>query len=216
MLPTIHIVNTPNHHQEEVYKMATPTRFPGGLTNASPTAVLANLGQLDPTKFITYFDDFLTPVISTGIVSVAGEGGQVTVATTKQVGTTSASFKLSTTKQFFFKCRASLAAVAQTLAVGFSDNFASHAHGVCISITGTTLTLKIDGTTSTATISTTNDVMFELGLSYNSRDGVVVYLDDSPVLRASPTAFDTNLSLAGAYVSGTTATVDYVFAAVER
>lgn len=37
--------------------MAT-TRFPGGVTNASPTSPLAEFGALAPFKFHTYFNDF--------------------------------------------------------------------------------------------------------------------------------------------------------------
>lgn len=197
--------------------MATPTRFPGGITNAGADTLLANMGQLAPTKFITYFEDCVCPPTTAGtFTAVDGEGGLVTIATTKQIGTTKASFKLYTTKQFFFECRASLDDVTKTLVMGFSDSFASHAHGVALDITNTTLTLKIDGTSSTATISNTNNVMFTAGFSYIPGKGVTVFFNGTPVLRAKPNALDPDLCYAGVYVSGATATVDYVLGAIER
>lgn len=38
--------------------MASPVRFPNGVTNQSPNDLLGQLGMLDPTKYIVDFDDF--------------------------------------------------------------------------------------------------------------------------------------------------------------
>lgn len=38
--------------------MASPTRFPGGVTNATRTGNLKMFGAMDPTKYHTWFDDF--------------------------------------------------------------------------------------------------------------------------------------------------------------
>ena len=38
----------------------TNTRFPGGVTNVSDTDIFQAMGQLDPTKFYTYWDDFFS------------------------------------------------------------------------------------------------------------------------------------------------------------
>lgn len=35
------------------------TRFPGGVTNVEENSPLADMGQLNPTKFISFFDDFV-------------------------------------------------------------------------------------------------------------------------------------------------------------
>lgn len=38
----------------------TNTRFPGGVTNVSDTDIFNAMGQLDPTEFYTYWDDFFS------------------------------------------------------------------------------------------------------------------------------------------------------------
>ena len=38
--------------------MASPVRFPNGVTNVSPTDMLGQMGMLDPTKYIVDFEDF--------------------------------------------------------------------------------------------------------------------------------------------------------------
>ena len=97
----------------EVLKMAIPTRFPGGLTTAAPDATLANLGQIDPTKFATFFDDLFIPAAALGtFTAIAGNGGLVTVATTKVIGTPAASFTPRASKRAFFKAKLSTSVVA--------------------------------------------------------------------------------------------------------
>lgn len=41
------------------------TRFPNGVTNVDPNHPLAGMGQLAPTKFINFFDDFMYPASAT-------------------------------------------------------------------------------------------------------------------------------------------------------
>lgn len=36
------------------------TRFPNGVTNVSDTNIFQAMGQLDPTEFYTYWDDFFS------------------------------------------------------------------------------------------------------------------------------------------------------------
>ena len=82
----------------------SPTRFPAGITNANAGENLGNLGQPDPTKFETFFEDFITPPAALGtFTAIAGPGGLATVATTNAVDTPTASFVLDPTKRFFFK-----------------------------------------------------------------------------------------------------------------
>lgn len=40
--------------------MASPVRFPGGVTNVSPTDLMNQMGMLDPTAFIVDFNDFMS------------------------------------------------------------------------------------------------------------------------------------------------------------
>jgi len=54
--------------------MAT-TRFPKGITNQSSSNPLGNMGQLDPTKFITLFEDFADvnsfPLVASGLAAAS-------------------------------------------------------------------------------------------------------------------------------------------------
>ena len=54
--------------------MFNPTRFPGGLTNANSGDAFANMGQLDPTKFYTEFDDFCEYLASDWTITTTGLG----------------------------------------------------------------------------------------------------------------------------------------------
>lgn len=40
--------------------MASPVRFPNGVTNVSPTDLMNQMGMLDPTAFIVDFNDFMS------------------------------------------------------------------------------------------------------------------------------------------------------------
>jgi hypothetical protein len=44
--------------------MASPVRYPSGVVDRGPSHVFANFPRLDPTKYITFFDDFTSATIS--------------------------------------------------------------------------------------------------------------------------------------------------------
>lgn len=96
------------------------TRFPNGATNASPYSTAGDMGQMDPTKFHTFFDDFDTylatdwTITETGVATQAltsGDGGLLLVtnaaadndASFQQL--TTATFLMEAGKRAFFKCR---------------------------------------------------------------------------------------------------------------
>lgn len=96
------------------------TRFPPGVTNAAPGTTLGNMGQLDASKFHTYFNDFDTyaagdwTVTETGTTTqalTAGDGGLLLIsndatdndATFMQLAI--ASFLMEAGKRAFFKMR---------------------------------------------------------------------------------------------------------------
>jgi hypothetical protein len=97
------------------------TRFPYGVTNASPGATLGNMGQLDPTLFHTYFNDFDTYLASDWTVTnvgttptqalTAGLGGWLllTMAATDDSSSflqlKTATFQPTANKRLFFKAR---------------------------------------------------------------------------------------------------------------
>ena len=199
----------------------SPTRFPAGITNANAGENLGNLGQPDPTKFETFFEDFIAAPAALGtFTAIAGPGGLATVATTNAVDTPTASFVLDPTKRFFFKARLSLATVANTILVGFANDLATVTGGVTVAIANNTLTLSIVGGasagTDTATVVTANTIPYEIGFDYTPNKYVTAYLNGNPVARLPAVAFSTANLVAGILPTGATATVDYIFAAVER
>lgn len=203
----------------------TPTRFPAGITNANQGDNLGNMGQLDPTNFQTFFEDFIAAPAALGtFTAIAGAGGLATVATTVTVGTPLASFNLNVpNRRFFFKARLSLATVANGITVGFGDALTATTAGVTLTIANNVATLQSFGGTAlstTANVTTVNATMYELGFEYIPRKGVSAYLNTGtgPVeiaFIAANTFSGTNM-IAGIRPNGATATVDYIFAAIER
>ena len=202
-----------------------PTRFPKGITNANVGENLGNLGMPDPTKFETFFEDFIAAPAALGtFTAIAGAGGLATVATTVTVGTPLASFNLNVAnKRFFFKTRLSLATVANGITVGFGDALTGTAAGVTVTVANNVATLQSFGGTarsSAATVVTVNATMYEVGFEYIPRKGVIAYIDvgNGPyefAFIAANTFSGTNV-IAGIRPNGATATVDYIFAAIER
>ncbi len=96
------------------------TRFSYGVTNASPGTNLANMGQLDPTLFHSYFNDFDTylasdwTVTETGTATqalTAGLGGWLLISNSAADNDasfsqlTTATFQPTSGKRLFFKAR---------------------------------------------------------------------------------------------------------------
>lgn len=203
----------------------SPTRFPAGVTNANAGEILGNLAQPDPTKLQVFFEDFIAAPAALGtFTAIAGAGGLATVATTNTVGTPLASFNLSTAnRRFFFKARLSLATVANGITVGFGDALTATADGVTLTIANNVATLQSFGGTAlsaTANVTTVNATMYELGFEYVPRKGVSAYLNTGSgpveILFIAANTFSATNMIAGVRPNGATATVDYIFAAVER
>ena len=205
----------------------SPTRFPAGVNNSDPTSMLGWMGQLDPTKFQTFFEDFIAAPAALGtFTAIAGAGGLATVATTNTVGTPLASFNLNVAnRRWFFKARLSLATVANGITVGFGDALTATAAGVTLTVANNTATLQSFGGTalsSATTVTTVNATMYELGFQYIPRKGVSAYIDyldgNGPreILFIAANTFSSTNMIAGIRPNGATATVDYIFAAIER
>lgn len=199
-----------------------PTRFPGGLTNADVGSNLGNLGVLDPTRIQVFFEDFIAAPTALGVsTGIAGAGGLATVATTVANDTPTASFVLDETKRFFFKARLSLATVANDILLGFADDLAAVTEGVTIEIANNVLTLASTiasvVVSDTATLTTADTVMYEVGFEYIPNKGIIAYVDGEVVARlAAPVSLSVANLVAGLLPTGATATVDYWLAAVER
>lgn len=200
--------------------MAIPTRFPGGLTTAAPDATLANLGQIDPTKFATFFDDLFIPAAALGtFTAIAGNGGLVTVATTKVIGTPAASFTPRASKRAFFKAKLSTSVVATGgVIAGFADVLGTATKGLTVSLMNGVLTLtNVYGSVSdTANVSYGVNEQVTIGLEYRPNVGVFAYFNDKAVARIPVPTFDATNLVAGVYSNGGTLTVDYFLASLER
>ncbi len=204
----------------------SPTRFPAGVTNANQGEILGNLAQPDPTKLEVFFEDFIAPPAALGtFTAIAGAGGLATVATTVTVGTPLDSFNLNVAnKRFFFKARLSLATVANGITVGFGDALTATAAGVTLTVANNVATLQSfggDALTATAvTVTTVNATMYELGFEYIPRKGVSAFIDygtgPQEIAFIAANTFSSTNMIAGIRPAGATATVDYIFAAIER
>lgn len=196
------------------------TRFTSGVTNQVITDVLGAMGQLDPTKYITFFDDFVGKSISNGTTTAtAGAGGLATAATTIAVGTPVACFQLNASKMAFCTVQASIATVAaNTMVFGFIGS----AKGIFITLTGgTSLQISIVGaatTSATYTVAYTDTQMIQAGFSYIPGKGVQVYFNGEKLGTVTDmTNFDSTDNLVFSFTpTGATATIDYLFAAQER
>lgn len=116
--------------------MASPVRYPGGVTNAAINSALANAPFLDPTIFHTWFDDFDNFEVDQWVVTATGAGTRA--ITTGKGGllllTNSAAdddnqffqwsgddlagaiqtFKFVAGKETFFKCRFAVSDITQS------------------------------------------------------------------------------------------------------
>lgn len=112
------------------------TRYPYGVTNADPNGALSEIGQLDPTLYHTFWDDFDGLVVQDGsgtplvqwtftlnsgtIAQTAVDGGAVLITTANtdeaitQMQRTSATFLPTANKKMFFKARLKVANAALT------------------------------------------------------------------------------------------------------
>lgn len=201
----------------------TTTRFTHGVTNSTPTENLGDMGQLNPTKWQTAFQDFIGDDSAWGATGIAGAGGLATIATTVAADTPTACYVLNDQKEHYVKARVSLAAIAATvLNVGFADTLATPTAGIYLSlVNGVTLSLIVDGvavTTTSVAVAPGAATFFTLGFRYMPNKGFKVFLNDKKVLSSTNIAnFDeTTPCVFGAVVTGTTATLDYLFAAQER
>jgi hypothetical protein len=204
------------------------TRFPNGVTNVSPTVTLAAMGQLDPTKYITAFSDFVESETGFGavtdVVPIDGAGGLATIVTTKAASTPKKAFALSASKEIYVKAQISLSALtaSSVVTVGIADSLSTPTKGAYLTLTtGTSLALIVKGantSSTTITVDVPATTMVELGFSYVPGKGFKVYLNDDVVgsLTDASANLDGTACVGGIYSSLITTTIDYLFLAVER
>lgn len=185
------------------------TRFPNGVTNVNDVNLFADMAQLDPTKFHTFFDDFDTYTAGDWTVTetdagatqalTAGDGGLLLITNTAAdddlvaLQKNPAAFSFTAGKKLFFRCRFKVSDATQSdLVFGLQV-----VDTTPLDVTDGVYFLKADGSTAvsvvcrknattgstSATSITTlaNDTFVTLGFAYDG-EGKVAYAVNGAVV----------------------------------
>jgi len=199
----------------------SPTRFPAGVTNANAGETLGNLGELDPTKLQTVFGDFnlgITGWAGVTAAPVAGPGGLVTITAAGSVSTPLASFVLVAGRRAFAKTKIAAVGLTASIITGFFNTLLAPTNGVYVTVVSNVLTLTVDDVTSAVPVAYIAGEQFTVGVELLPSGKILAYFNDTAVTSITPvltTHFGVNF-LVGASSAVANATLDYVFAAVER
>lgn len=182
------------------------THFPNGLNNAARNSTLYAMGQLDPTTFHTFFNDFDTYVAADWIVIETGnatqalgaaDGGTLVVTNAAAdndacfMQNAIASFLLSATKKSFFKCRFKVSDATQSdfqLGLIITDTTPLDAtDGIYFQKDDGDAQLDVyvrknatTGSTSTTNIATVvDDTYLSVGWYYDAAGNVQVFVNDA-------------------------------------
>lgn len=194
------------------------TRFPAGVTNAAPSATLGNMGQPDPTKFHSFFDDFNVYTAGNWTVTKTGTGTQALadgdgglLLTTNSAADNDAVFNqltkegflLETGKRTFFKARFKVSDATQSdvqLGLIITDTSPLDAtDGIYFQKddgdTHIDLYVRKDATTGSDSVADiaelADDTFITLGFEYDGKETVIAYVND--VLTAKLDASSTYL-----------------------
>lgn len=181
--------------------MVTPVRFPGGISNASPWQMFAGMGVENPFFYHQFYDDFDTPILSTGWVVtastgtaavVAGDGGVVVETTTAaasnfvSIQRPFAGFTPVAGKKLYFVARIALsdivngAFVAGLMPQSSVTPFTAPANGIWISKAASTSQIVLNVANNSVTTSTNfpptaltlaNAVAFDVGFEVTAGSG---------------------------------------------
>ena len=193
------------------------TRFPNGVTNVGDIAFFADMGQLDPTKFHTYFDDFdyftagdwtiTTTEAGAGDATEAltdGDGGLLLITNDAAdndndfLQKKGESFKFVAGKRLWFKTRFKVSDATQSdLVIGLQITDTTP-----LAVTDGVYFLKADGSTTvnclvtknststtTAAATLASDTFITLGFYYDGASTIQIWADDLVVA----TSVTTNL-----------------------
>lgn len=186
------------------------TRFPNGVANCGDTAFFADMGQLDPTKFHTYFEDFdtfntgdwtiTTTEAGAGSATEAladGDGGLLLITNDaadndadffQKVGE---SFKFVSGKKLWFKSRFKVSDATQSdVVIGLQITDTTP-----LDVTDGVFFLKADGaatvdflveknntaTTTSSVATLVADTFIVLGFYYDGASTIQIWVDDAVV-----------------------------------
>ena len=187
--------------------MATPTRFTGGIGTATKSSNTGFYGMPDPTKWITYFNDFHTYVAGDWTITTteAGSGNASEALTNVQGGcllitnddadndadffnSTVESFKFASGKKTFFKSRFKVSDATQSdfvMGLQITDT-------TPLAVSDGVYFMKDDGdasldfhvekdgsdTTASAIATVADDTFLIVGLYYDGKSAIEYYVDD--------------------------------------
>ena len=185
------------------------TRFPNGVTNAGDTALFADMAQLDPTLFHTFFDDFDNYTAGDWTVTetdagatqalTAGDGGLLLITNTAAdndlvaLQKNPAAFSFTAGKKLFFSARFKVSDATQSdLVFGLQV-----VDTTPLDVTDGVYFLKADGSTSVSVVCRKNattgstsaagvatladDTFITLGFAYDG-EGKVAYAVNGAVV----------------------------------
>lgn len=206
--------------------MASPTRFPSGVTNVRSTSPTGMLMQPDPSVAHTFWEDFdfflatdwtSTLVGSSTIALTAGDGGLVLQTTGATSGNSiftqkiADSFTFETGKPMWFKWRGKVSTLTTTMQVGIivtdttpldaTDGIYFLSTTTTGVVTGIVRRNATTGSTSVAFGQLIADTFTELAWFWDGKDTVVFYQDG--VAKGQVTG------VAASYLPDTTGTVSY-------
>ncbi len=187
------------------------TRFNYGVTNANPGTTLGNMGQLDPTLFHTYFNDFDTYLASDWTITnvgttptqalTAGAGGWLllTMAATDDSSSylqlKTATFQPVSGKRTFFKARFKVSDATQSdlqLGLIITDTTPLDAtDGIYFQKDDGDAQLDVyvrkdasTGSTSVSNVATVvDDTFMSIGFEYDGKQTVYAFVNNSLVAR---------------------------------
>jgi hypothetical protein len=209
--------------------MSSTTRFPNGVTNVSEVSMFADLRQLSPTQYHTYWEDFDYYAAAdwsgdTSDASLAdADGGVLDIVRTgpgaSVISKVGKSFQFEAGKRLWMECRFKLDDVDQGFLVGFGS-IATPSSVFAFLKTGVpSLGFFVGGTLNTLSLPLENDTYIVLGASVDELGVVRVFVNGQFVTVASgtlpPAAVAPSLG-ALAISSPVTASVDYFLAVKER
>lgn len=187
--------------------MTKPTRYPGGLNNAPLQSVFEDMGQLDPSKFHNYFNDFdLFTASDWTITTVEAGAGSATEAIQNEDGgvllitnddadddsdflqLVNETFKFETGKALFFKTRLKVSdAIQSDFIIGLQITDTTP-----LAVTDGIYFRKDDGdalldfvvikdsiaTTATGIATIADDTYLDIGFFYNGVDKVSFFVNN--------------------------------------